>query len=255
MGPVNLKLFPREDFTEKELNKNYTTEELIKTINKNIFTPFKFKEDSKCEICLKNKVSKQFQLSGYEICNECYEKERQKNKEYMLNILNNKKDLLFEGNEIIENKLYLGSAKDAYLKDELKNLGITHILMVGYYLYAFYPNDFTYLNFEVDDNIKEDIFKYFLTGIKFISKSQVCFVHCQWGKSRSSSLVIAYVMYNLKMKYQDAFWYVKRKRNIIFPNDGFEKQLENFDIVLHNYEYDINKIELFFKEFYKGDLI
>ena len=57
------------------------------------------------------------------------------------------------------------------------------------------------------------------------------------------------------MKYQDAFWYVKRKRNIIFPNDGFEKQLENFDIVLHNYEYDINKIELFFKEFYKGDLI
>ena len=241
---------------EKKKIEKISFDYLIKKIKSNKYFKNKnFQPNKICKKCNINIISKQMQNSNYNICRKCYLKEKEENFANIKTMLNKQKELSFFGNEIITNKLFLGSIKDSFQKDNLKKLGITNILMVGYYLNEIYPNDFTYLNFEVDDNIKEDIFKYFLTGIKFISKSQVCFVHCQWGKSRSSSLVIAYVMYNLKMKYQDAFWYVKRKRNIIFPNDGFEKQLENFDIVLHNYEYDINKIELFFKEFYKGDLI
>ena len=47
--------------------------------------------------------------------------------------------------------------------------------MVGYYLNELYPKDFTYLNFEIDDNQYEDILKYFIPGIKFIENSKICF--------------------------------------------------------------------------------
>jgi len=55
-------------------------------------------------------------------------------------------------------------------------------------------------------------------------------VHCAAGKSRSASLVIAYLMREFKWKYEEAFNYVKSKRSIVQPNPGFVKLLKNCEI-------------------------
>lgn len=54
-------------------------------------------------------------------------------------------------------------------------------------------------------------------------------VHCNAGVSRSASICIAYLMFQLKMNFDAAFLLVKSKRECIRPNDGFLKQLKQMD--------------------------
>ncbi|KAL2539861.1 Protein-tyrosine-phosphatase MKP1 [Abeliophyllum distichum] len=51
------------------------------------------------------------------------------------------------------------------------------------------------------------------------------FVHCCQGVSRSTSLVIAYLMWREGQSFDDAFQYVKAARGIADPNMGFACQL------------------------------
>lgn len=46
-------------------------------------------------------------------------------------------------------------------------------------------------------------------------------VHCQMGMSRSSSLVIAFLMKEYGMSYAKARKFTKDKREIVQPNEGF----------------------------------
>ena len=62
------------------------------------------------------------------------------------------------------------------------------------------------------------------------------------GSSRSASFVIAYIMWNKKMSFKEAFEYVKSKRKTILPNPGFTEQLELFEKELIEKNYDIDKI-------------
>lgn len=52
-------------------------------------------------------------------------------------------------------------------------------------------------------------------------------VHCNAGVSRSSAVVIGFLMLENKMTYAEAYGFVKQKRNCIKPNIGFEMQLKN----------------------------
>jgi len=55
-------------------------------------------------------------------------------------------------------------------------------------------------------------------------------IHCAQGKSRSGTVLIAYIMAKKKnMSYQQALQYGKSKRNILQPNPIFEKQLIEFE--------------------------
>ncbi len=49
------------------------------------------------------------------------------------------------------------------------------------------------------------------------------FRHCAAGVSRSASIVIAYYIKEKKMTFQEAYDFVKSKRNKIYPNSGFVK--------------------------------
>jgi len=55
------------------------------------------------------------------------------------------------------------------------------------------------------------------------------FVHCQMGKSRSVSFIIAYLMKYEKMKFDEAYIYVKKIRRLAFPNIGFMRQLKEYE--------------------------
>ena len=197
----------------------------------------------------KKVVPKNFQLSGMKICRNCYNIELEEENKIIMNDIKTEK-INFEGNEIIKDKLFLGNKMSATQKEELKIRGITHILMVGYYLCELYPDEFEYGNIEIEDYERENIFKYFYTCINFIDKSKICYVHCQAGVSRSASIVIAYVMYKLKLNFDDAFDYVRQKRNLISPNIGFILQLEDLDKVLKYCNYDLEKFRQINESFY-----
>ena len=242
---------PKEEENEKELKP----EELLELLKKNRkeILRIKYKKNRLCQRCHRNEIPKQMQLSSYSICRDCYLKEKAENNKYMIDVLSKNTKLIFHGNEIIPEKLYLGSVEDSFQKDELKKLNITHILMVGYYLNELYPKDFTYLNFEIDDNQNEDILKYFIPGIKFIENSKICFCHCIWGKSRSASIVIAYVMYHFKYHFADAFLYVRKRRRNVMPNYSFEEQLTDFSSILRYFDYDLQKVEDFINKIYDSE--
>jgi protein-tyrosine phosphatase len=46
--------------------------------------------------------------------------------------------------------------------------------------------------------------------------------------SRSASIVIAYLMYNKRMTYSEAFLHTHSRRQVIDPNDGFKVQLAEY---------------------------
>ena len=149
-------------------------------------------------------------------------------------------------NEIIDN-LYLGNffaAKDA---EYLKKIGIEKVLTVmddGRPRYR--EKDFVHKIFSVDDYSGENIIQYFGECLKFIKGDQKTLVHCMAGASRSATIVIAYLMWTLKMKFLDALEYTTKKRPIVYPNCGFKEQLKMFEKLLIDNNYDIDKIN--FKE-------
>jgi protein-tyrosine phosphatase len=48
-------------------------------------------------------------------------------------------------------------------------------------------------------------------------------VHCYAGVSRSATCVIAYLMQEKHMGFEEAFSFASKKRPVIFPNMGFQR--------------------------------
>jgi dual specificity phosphatase 12 len=46
-------------------------------------------------------------------------------------------------------------------------------------------------------------------------------VHCYAGVSRSATCVIAFLMQEKNMSFEEAFTFASKKRPVIFPNMGF----------------------------------
>ena len=122
--------------------------------------------------------------------------------------------------------------------------------MVSYFVTPIFPDDFVYENIQINDNTSENILQHLVKGLKFIDESKICYTHCQLGKSRSAAFVIAYVMYKNKIHFSEALDFVKEKRAVAFPNQGFQWQLEDFDIILFNFDYDLDKCDKFIKNYF-----
>ena len=207
--------------------------------------------NNKCIRCNKLIEEPNFQITrNVRICRKCYNKKMEEQKENMIKYLSN---LKFEADEIFDN-LYLGNEGSSFLKDDLKKLGITNIIIIGYYLYKFYPNDFDYKIIEVDDDETEDILQYFIPVIiYFLNIKGKCFIHCQAGMSRSASFTIAIVMFIKKINFQNAYDYVFKRREIICPNLGFIEQLKEFDEMLYLINYNIKFLQPMHNILFEGD--
>lgn len=78
------------------------------------------------------------------------------------------------------------------------------------------------------------IYSYFEESFAFIDEARrkgCVLVHCNAGVSRSATIVIAYVMFKLKLSYTEAFKKVKDTRPSICPNSGFIEQLKQYELV------------------------
>uniref|UniRef100_A0ACD5TPF0 Uncharacterized protein n=1 Tax=Avena sativa TaxID=4498 RepID=A0ACD5TPF0_AVESA len=129
--------------------------------------------------------------------------------------------------------LYLGSVGAALNKDALKSLNVTHVLVVARSLNPAFPEEFTYKKIEVLDSPDTDLVKHFGECFTFIDEG-ICsggnvLVHCFAGRSRSVTVVLAYLMNKHQMSLQSAMSLVRSKRPQIGPNEGFMSQLVNFE--------------------------
>ncbi|XP_051122048.1 protein-tyrosine-phosphatase MKP1-like [Andrographis paniculata] len=126
--------------------------------------------------------------------------------------------------------IYLGS--DAIAKDReiLRRNGITHVLnCVGFSCPEYFKNDLVYKTLWLQDCPTEDITSIFYDVFDYFEDVRLqggrVFVHCCQGVSRSTSLVIAYLMWKERQSFDDAFQHVKSARGVTNPNVGFACQL------------------------------
>jgi len=144
-----------------------------------------------------------------------------------LNIFENK----FEASEII-NGLYVGSIDSTYDIKTLKMLGITHIISVLPGFIPPYPNDFKYMVINAMDDENTNLDMIFEDANKFIDDAFEnvgnILVHCMMGRSRSATIVGAYLINTFAMNADEVLSLLKNKRNIIQPNKYFEQQLRKY---------------------------
>lgn len=132
--------------------------------------------------------------------------------------------------------LFLGSVGAAYNLQTLKNLKISHILTVCDCLPPKFPGEFEYKVISVSDEPSTRLNLYFKEATDFVRNAIVdggnVLVHCFAGVSRSSSIVIAYLMRFHCMEHAKAYNLVKVKRPWINPNYGFQGQLKRYGVML-----------------------
>lgn len=73
------------------------------------------------------------------------------------------------------------------------------------------------------------IFQYLFLVDSAVSSGGNVLVHCLGGISRSSTIIIAYLMLKLGYNLNDAYDYVKSKKSNIAPNFNFMGQLLDFE--------------------------
>ena len=130
---------------------------------------------------------------------------------------------------IIDN-IYLGDFRTADNIDMLRQYNITHIINCAFNLPNRFPEQITYKRLDLRDEPDQPILERLEEAYQFIkeNKDKNIFVHCVFGKSRSASVVIFYVMKEKKMNFQEAKNFVKNIRNIVEPNSGFESELNRY---------------------------
>jgi atypical dual specificity phosphatase len=128
--------------------------------------------------------------------------------------------------------LWLGALEAARNRHFLTRHGITHVLSILDCECSFFPGLFKYKFIQAKDHSDQDLIPIFNEVATFIDEGIEeggIVVHCVMGVSRSASLVIAYIMRTKKMSYREAYDLVKRKRDVIYPNDGFKGQLMQYE--------------------------
>ncbi|KAK4488935.1 hypothetical protein RD792_004725 [Penstemon davidsonii] len=141
----------------------------------------------------------------------------------------------------ISDSMFIGGALAARSVYTLQHLGISHILClcsneIGQADSQF-PESFKYKNFSICDNedtIISDIFQEahdFIDHVEQIGGKVL--VHCFEGKSRSATLVLAYLMLRKNFTLLQAWNALKRAHRRAQPNDGFARILLDLDQKLH----------------------
>lgn len=133
--------------------------------------------------------------------------------------------------------LFLTSTVGASQKEEMMNLGVTHILIPATLgiqnVQIRFPDTFTYKQFDLKDTEDANISQFFADTFEWIDGvlqdgSNKVLVHCARGASRSGAFVIGYVMHHCNMQYEDALEFVRGIRQYVHPNKGFESQLRRY---------------------------
>lgn len=152
------------------------------------------------------------------VCKLIYEDMDEHNKQHM--------------REIIPN-LFLGSKGNAYNSSEIQYFKINNIVNAAYEIQNKFINTIEYKNFQWNDVEDFNILQDLDIVTEYIHKLLTCkknvFVHCYAGRSRSASIIIAYLIAFYDKTYEEAYKIVKGIKDDICPNPGFIEQLKIFE--------------------------
>ena len=142
----------------------------------------------------------------------------------------------------ILNWLYLGTYANASDIRELRKMKINYILNCAYECSnKNLPKDMKQLHLKIKDYDDFNIIDYFEKSNEFINKCKneggKLLVHCKFGISRSSTLVIAFLVKYQKFTVEKALEFVREKRNIVYPNYGFMNQLYKYEKLIQNKQH------------------
>ena len=128
--------------------------------------------------------------------------------------------------------LYLSGMSIARNPSRLAELRISHVICCCTW------NEFpetdqlasvSYLRIDIEDMSREPIELFFDEACDFISESldnhESVLVHCRSGVSRSSTIVLSFLIKRMGMRLLDAFFLLRSKRGIVTPNIGFMGKL------------------------------
>ncbi|XP_038662215.1 dual specificity protein phosphatase 22-A [Scyliorhinus canicula] len=131
--------------------------------------------------------------------------------------------------------LYLGNIRDSQDKDNLVKNGVSHVLSICHNAKPVLE-DMTYLCIDAADSSSQNLMKHFKECIKFIHECRMqgggCIVHCLAGVSRSTTVVVAYLMTVTDHGWEECLSAVKAARSFVSPNFGFQQQLQEFEVTL-----------------------
>uniref|UniRef100_A0A1I7Y1U5 Dual specificity protein phosphatase n=1 Tax=Steinernema glaseri TaxID=37863 RepID=A0A1I7Y1U5_9BILA len=130
-------------------------------------------------------------------------------------------------------RLYVGSEDVARSWEILERYGVTHVVNCASRVENWFPCRLEYLQVHVVDILTANIKQHFPSVLDFMRRAIVgggtVFVHCNAGISRSTTFVIAYLMKFEGLSYEEALAEVRKTRAIARPNDGFARQLKEFE--------------------------
>lgn len=135
----------------------------------------------------------------------------------------------------IADRLYLGSIGAALNLPELQGVGITHILCTATGVRSMHPDKFVYKTLTVLDSQSESLIDHFADSIYWLecvlreNSDNKVLVHCFAGRSRSVAIILAYLMYKLRIPLSVALLHVRQFRASANPNIGFINQLKAFE--------------------------
>ncbi|CAM6036687.1 unnamed protein product [Sphagnum compactum] len=138
--------------------------------------------------------------------------------------------------------LFIGGALAARSVHTLQHLGITHILcLCPSELFSAnvgdFPDLFKYTHYAINDVEEEDIAVFFEGACKFVDmvdeEGGKVLVHCFEGKSRSATIVLAYLMLCKGYTLAQAWTMLRTVHQRSQPNDSFMKALVELDKKLH----------------------
>ncbi|KAJ8516879.1 hypothetical protein ONZ45_g5882 [Pleurotus djamor] len=115
--------------------------------------------------------------------------------------------------------LYLSDYVTAASSDEMKELGITHIVSIVDFLPSDLPGWIKHenrLHINLSDRFDCDIISHFEATTRFIGEAL---------KENEGNKVMVHCV-------QGSVAYVRERRSIIYPNVGFKKQLETYEAFL-----------------------
>ncbi|KAJ0978457.1 hypothetical protein J5N97_013931 [Dioscorea zingiberensis] len=142
---------------------------------------------------------------------------------------------------LVTGNVFIGGALAARSTHTLQHLGITHILCLCSHEIgqsdSQYPDLFEYKNFSISDNEDAEISDLFEEASDYIDyverQGGKVLIHCFEGKSRSATVVLAYLMLRKGLTLSDAWSMLKKAHRRAQPNDGFAKALLDLDRRLH----------------------
>ena len=178
-----------------------------------------------CIICGTNKKESNIKTyNGNPLCLNCLSQQKSLVNQFCL-----KKSIFYpECDEIIEKKLYLGNYDFASNENLLSKINVSSILVCGSELKCKFPYKYNYLKLNLHDYEDDSLLPHIEKSVKFIvdNFSNGVLVHCKAGISRSPSIIIAFLIKSYKYTYDEAYEYVKSKRQKIKPNDKFISELK-----------------------------